>query len=155
MPSFVKSVLVDAPVEDVFRFHERPDAFQLLSPAFPPVRIIARTGAGIEMGTRVELQVGWLRWVAQHTVYEKNRLFTDEQVDGPFAKWIHRHEFEAVGGKTLLTDRIEYELRGGSLVNRLFGWTVTLGLRNMFAHRHRVTKQAISAAGIRSAAAST
>ena len=50
MPSFVKSVLVDAPVKDVFRFHDRPDAFPLLAPAFPPVRISGRTGTGIEGG---------------------------------------------------------------------------------------------------------
>ena len=82
-------------------------------------------------------------WVAQHTAYEKNRLFVDELIDGPFTKWIHRHHFEASDGKTLLTDRIEYELPGGLLANRLFGWIVMLGMRNMFAHRHRVTKEAV------------
>ncbi|MBM3738365.1 MAG: SRPBCC family protein [Acidobacteria bacterium] len=155
MPVFVKSLLVNAPVEDVFRFHERQDALRLLSPPFPPVRIVSRVGTAIEAGTRVELRVGWIRWVAQHTAYEKNRLFVDEQIDGPFTKWIHRHEFEAVGGKTLLTDRIEYSLPGGPLVNVLFGWIVLIGLRNMFAYRHRVTSQAISGAEIRSAGAST
>ncbi len=143
MAVFAKSVLIDAPVCDVFRFHERPDALALLSPAFPPVRMTGRTGSGIETGARVELRVGAFRWVAQHTTYEKNRLFVDEQIQGPFAKWVHRHEFEAVGNKTLLTDRIEYELPGGPLVNALFGWTVTLGLRNMFSHRHRVTREAV------------
>ena len=143
MPEFVKSVLIDAPVDDVFRFHERPDALTLLSPAFPPVRVISRTGQGVEQGTRVELQVGWIPWLAQHTAYEKNRLFVDEQIHGPFAKWTHRHEFEAVGGKTLLTDRIEYQLPGGSLVNLLFGSIVKLGLPRMFAYRHRVTKLAV------------
>ena len=103
--------------------------------------MIARTGEGIEAGSRVELRIGLFRWVAQHTKYEKNRLFVDEQIQGPFAKWIHRHEFEAAGSETRLTDRIDYELPGGSLVNLLFGWTVNLGLRNMFAHRHRVTRE--------------
>ena len=51
------------------------------------------------------------------------------------------HEFEPAGSKTRLTDRIEYELPGGALVNMLFGWIVTLGLRNMFVHRHRVTQE--------------
>ena len=143
MPVFVKSILIDAPVVDVFLFHERPDALALLSPAFPPVRMIARTGNGIEAGSRVELRVGLFRWVAQHTKYEKNRLFVDEQIQGPFAKWIHRHEFETAGSKTRLTDRIDYELPGGSLVNLLFGWTVNLGVRNMFAHRHRVTREVV------------
>ncbi|MDZ4796567.1 MAG: SRPBCC family protein [Bryobacteraceae bacterium] len=143
MPVFARSVLIDAPVHDVFRFHERPDALALLSPAFPPVRMTGRSGSGIEAGSRVELRVGPFRWVAQHTIYEKNRLFVDEQIRGPFAKWVHRHEFEAVGNQTRLTDRIEYELPGGWLVNALFGWTATLGLRNMFSHRHRVTREAV------------
>ena len=137
---FVKSVLIDAPVAAVFRFHEREDALALLTPPFPPVRLVSRKG-GIDNGARVELRVGVFRWVALHTAYEKDRLFVDEQIHGPFAKWVHRHEFEAAGLKTRLTDRVEYELPGGSLINRLFGWTVSLGLRNMFAHRHRVTRQ--------------
>lgn len=138
---FVRSVLIEAPVDDVFRFHEREDALTLLSPAFPPVRMVSRTG-GIDTGGRVELRVGFLRWVALHTGFERNRLFEDRQIEGPFAKWVHRHEFEAAGAnQTRLTDRIQYELPGGSLVNLLFGWTVSLGLRNMFAHRHQVTKQ--------------
>ena len=140
VPSFVKSVLIDAPVDEVFRFHEREDALSLLTPPFPPVRAISRTG-GILTGARVELRVGFTRWVAVHTGYEKDRFFEDEQVQGPFAKWVHRHEFETVGDQTRLTDRVYYELPGGALVNGMFGWAVSLGLRNMFAYRHRVTKK--------------
>jgi len=140
VPTFVESVLIDAPVDAVFLFHEREDALALLTPPFPPVRMISRTG-GIRTGARVELRVGLFRWVALHKAYEKDRLFVDEQIHGPLAKWVHRHEFEAAGAKTRLTDRIAYELPGGSLVNMLLGWTVSLGLRNMFAHRHRVTRE--------------
>jgi ligand-binding SRPBCC domain-containing protein len=85
--------------------------------------------------------VGPFRWVALHTAYEKDRLFVDEQVEGPFAKWIHRHEFAPEGSKTRLTDHVEYELPGGSLVNSALGWTVKPGLASMFAHRHRVTRR--------------
>ncbi len=138
MPSFVKSVVIDAPVEKVFAFHEREDALELLTPAFPPVRVISKTG-GIKKGARVELRVMGMRWLALHTAYEKNRLFVDEQIEGPFARWVHRHEFEDVGGRTRLTDRLEYELPGGALVNSLFGWAVKPGLAQMFRHRHKVT----------------
>jgi ligand-binding SRPBCC domain-containing protein len=140
MPLFVRSVVIEASVERVFAFHEREDALQLLSPAFPPVRLIRRSG-GIETGARVVLHVLIFRWVALHTVYQKNRLFVDEQLSGPFARWIHRHEFESFGNRTRLTDRIEYELPGGRLINRLFSWTVVPGLARMFAHRHRVTRK--------------
>jgi ligand-binding SRPBCC domain-containing protein len=140
MPTFLKSIVVDAPVERVFAFHEREDALQLLSPAFPPVRVIRRSG-GIEAGSTVELKIGPFRWIALHTAYEKNRLFADEQIEGPFAKWVHRHEFESVGKATRLTDRVEYRLPGGVWINRLLGWAVQFGLQRMFRHRHRITKR--------------
>lgn len=141
MPVFVLDVVIDAPVSKVFGFHERDDALALLSPAFPPVRVVKKTG-GIEAGARVELRVGGLvRWVALHTEYEKNRLFVDQQIEGPFRAWTHRHEFEPLGARTRLTDRVTYEVPGGSLVNALAALIITPGLRQMFRHRHRVTRQ--------------
>ena len=139
MPTFFKSVIVQAPIETVFAFHEREDALRLLSPAFPPVRVLQKTG-GIEPGSRVELKIGPFYWSALHTAYEKNRFFEDQQVRGPFAKWIHRHEFEPAGEATRLTDRIEFNLRGGVWINHLSRWAVQLGLRQMFRERHRRTK---------------
>ena len=134
MATFVRSVIIDAPVETVFAFHERPDALQLLSPPFPPVRIVRKTG-GIEAGARVEIRAGFLRWEALHTEYEKDRLFVDRQVRGPFEQWEHRHEFEDLGDTTRLTDRVNYQTRAG------FGWLVNLSLRALFRYRHRVTKR--------------
>lgn len=140
MPTFVRSVLIDAPVSTVFRFHEREDALSLLSPPFPPLRVVSRSG-GIKTGARVELRVGFIRWVAQHTAFEPDQLFVDQQVEGPFAHWIHRHEFEDVGIAARLTDRVEFVLPGGKWVNLALAWVVKLGLMQMFWYRHRVTKE--------------
>lgn len=142
MPTFVRSVVVQAPVADVFAFHERDDALPRLSPPFPPVRVVRREG-GIQPGARVDLRIGPIRWLALHTGYEKNRLFVDEQIEGPFASWVHRHEFEAVDAHTTrLTDRVTFSLPGGRLVNTLFGELAALALVPMFRHRHRATKAA-------------
>jgi ligand-binding SRPBCC domain-containing protein len=89
----------------------------------------------------VELKIGPFLWTAVHTAYEKNRLFADEQVQGPFAQWTHRHEFEALGDATRLTDRIEYRLKGGAFVNWALAWAVQLGLDQMFRARHQTTKR--------------
>lgn len=140
VPTFVRSVVVHAPVRIVFGFHEREDALPLLSPPFPPVRVVRRTG-GIEAGAQVELRVGPIRWVALHTAYEQDRVFVDEQVEGPFASWVHRHEFEDLGRRTRLTDRVEYRLPGGAIVNAAGRWFVDLGLAQMFRHRHAVTRR--------------
>jgi ligand-binding SRPBCC domain-containing protein len=140
MSEFVQSVEIAVSVEKVFKFHEREDALPLLTPSFPPVRLVAKT-PGIEKGTRVELKVGPFPWIALHTDFRRNALFVDEQIQGPFAEWIHRHEFESIGDHCRMTDRVRYRLPGGSLVNWLLRWPVELGLRQMFSHRHAVTKR--------------
>jgi ligand-binding SRPBCC domain-containing protein len=140
--TFIKSIIIDAPVGTVFAFHEREDALTLLTPGFPPVKLISKTGAGIETGTRIVLRVAFMKWIAVHTEYHRNELFIDVQVAGPFASWTHRHEFEEVGdGRTRLTDRIEYELPGGAIVTSCFGWAVNIGLGRVFNYRHRITRQ--------------
>ena len=142
MPVFVRSVLVAAPVAAVFAFHERDDALPRLSPPFPPVRVVTREG-GIRTGARVDLRIGPIRWRAAPTAYDPPRLFVDEQISGPFASWVHRHEFEAVDPcTTRLTDRVTFTLPGGPLVNALFGRLAALSLVPMFRHRHAATKAA-------------
>ncbi len=142
VPIFVKQVVVQAPVEAVFAFHERDDALALLSPPFPPLRVVSRQG-GIRTGARVDLRIGPVRWLAAHTDYRPNELFVDEQLAGPFASWVHRHEFEPLGlGTTRLTDRVTFELPGGAVVNALFGRLVAWSLIPMFRFRHRATRLA-------------
>lgn len=145
MPVFVRQLLVRAPVAQVFAFHEREDALPRLSPPFPPVRVVSREG-GIRPGARVDLRIGPIRWLALHTGYEKDRLFVDEQIEGPFASWVHRHEFEAVDAQTTrLTDHVTFTLPGGPTVNAFFGRLVAFSLVPMFRHRHRATKAACEA----------
>lgn len=142
MPTLVRSVVVHAPVAAVFAFHERDDALPRLSPPFPPVRVVSRDG-GIHRGAVVDLRVGPFRWLAAHTVYDPPRLFVDEQVRGPFASWVHRHEFEAIDAVTTrLTDRVTFALPGGAVVNALFGRLVALSLVPMFRFRHAATRAA-------------
>ncbi len=142
MPRFVRQLVVNAPVEAVFAFHERDDALALLSPPFPPLRVVSRQG-GIRTGARVDLRIGPIRWLAAHTDYRPNELFVDEQLAGPFASWVHRHEFEPLDAATTrLTDRVTFELPGGPVVNALFGPLVAWSLIPMFRFRHRATRLA-------------
>lgn len=140
MPLFEQQKVIAAPVDVVFGFHERPDALERLSPPFPPLTVLHKSG-GILTGAEVHLRIGPIRWDARHTAYEKNRLFVDEMVRGPFARWIHRHEFLEQGAHTRLVDRIDFALPGGRLLNWLAAPFVRIGLRQMFTHRHAVTKR--------------
>jgi ligand-binding SRPBCC domain-containing protein len=147
MLNFKRSTLIDAPVEVVWGFHERPDILDLLAPPWQPIQVVRREG-GLEVGAISEFRifVGLipLRWLAVHVEYEKYRLFTDKQQEGPFEHWIHRHQFAAEDGKTRLTDEIEFALPGGSLTESLFGWLVIAQLEQLFSYRHEVTQRECS-----------
>jgi ligand-binding SRPBCC domain-containing protein len=144
MLRFEYSSVIAAPVERVFAFHQRPDALELLTPPRPRVEVVRRTG-GILPGALVELRIhqGPFRvtWLAEHGEYIPNRLFTDFQTKGPFRVWRHRHQFEAAGDATRLTDSIEFSLPLAPLSDWLGGWLARIQLRHMFEYRHRVTRQ--------------
>ncbi|NUQ74265.1 MAG: SRPBCC family protein [Polyangiaceae bacterium] len=146
MPIFEKRTRIEAPPDEVFAFHELPDALERLTPPFESVRVLEKT-RGIKTGARVVLltKIGPInaRWVAEHTAYEQGRMFKDRQVKGPFAKWEHTHLFEPDGeGGTWLIDRVEYELPLGALGRLFGGGFARRKLERMFEFRHRVTKEA-------------
>lgn len=144
MLHFEWSSFISAPVEEVFAFHERSDALELLTPPSERVTVIRRDGS-IKAGSVVELKVGLgpfsTRWIAEHTVYEKDRLFIDEQRSGPFAFWRHQHRFLPEDDGTRLVDSIDFALYGGPVAEKLAGWLIVRRLRAMFTYRHDKTRQ--------------
>lgn len=137
--TFRKRTPMPAGVDELWAWHERPGAFERLNPPFDPVKVVERSG-GLEVGARTVIDMKLGRWVAQHTAFERGRLFRDEQVSGPFAKWVHTHRFEAVAdGTSMLDDEVEYALPMGVL-GRTFGGIATSTLERMFAYRHAVTR---------------
>ena len=114
MPEFRSRIELDYPVEQVFAYHTRPGAFDRLSPPWEGVRVLRKKG-GIEPGSEVLLELrkgpARLRWALEHTQYEENRLFVDEQQgsEGPVASWRHEHRFEPLGpARCALTDVVTY-----------------------------------------------
>ncbi|MEQ8468047.1 SRPBCC family protein [Coleofasciculus sp. E1-EBD-02] len=150
MLHYRKSTLIDAPVEVVWNFHERLDILERLTPPWQPVQVVRREGGlGVGAISEFRLFVGPipLRWVAIHTECEPYSIFTDKQKEGPMAYWVHRHQFSPEAGKTRLTDRIEYGLPGGWLVERLLGWWVDAQLEQLFSYRYQVTQTECSRIG--------
>jgi len=128
------------PPDHVFAWHMRPGAFRRLTPPWMQVREIEREGE-IHDGGRVLLGIrqgpAELKWEAKHTAFEEGRLFRDEQVSGPFGKWIHSHRFqEAEDGGCLMEDEVEWAAPLGS-AGKIFGEPfIEKELERMFAFRH-------------------
>jgi uncharacterized protein (TIGR01777 family) len=113
MPRFRRETLLPFAVDEVFAWHARPGAFERLTPPWSVVRVRARSGT-IRDGDQLEFDFerGPLRfsWRFRHRDYDEGRGFTDEQVTGPFQRWVHSHRFEGEGRDgTRLIDEIEWE----------------------------------------------
>ncbi len=141
---FVQRSHLPFPADRVFDWHARPGALERLTPPFAPVRVVERSGRGIEPGARIVLRIpvgpAGVTWVAEHRALEPGRLFRDVQVRGPFARWDHTHRFVPEGPHaSILEDRVLYALPGGAVVNAVGAPVVHGMLTGMFGYRHRVT----------------
>ncbi|MEZ4414489.1 MAG: TIGR01777 family oxidoreductase [Gemmatimonadota bacterium] len=145
----LETLLPFAP-EAVFGWHLRPGAFERLTPPWADVKVLERRG-GISDGGEVLLRVSRgpvsVNWRVRHTAFEQNRLFRDEQVDGPFAHWSHGHYFEGVDGHTRYSDEVEWDLPAGPLLKFVGGVAAARReLDRMFRFRHRRLQDDLSMA---------
>ena len=142
--SYAAEIDLPVSVEDAFAYHERPGALNRLIPPWESVSI-ERSDRSLAPGNQVVLVTKIagvpVRWVAEHTRYDPPNLFEDRQLSGPFAKWIHRHEFSSTGEESSrLRDSILYRLPMGPLGD-FFGRNKALRtIEAMFAYRHRTTR---------------
>ena len=141
------------PREEIFRFFSDARNLQRITPEFlhfhvlTPEPIEMRRGALIDY--RLKLRGVPLRWRSEITSWEPPRRFSDIQVRGPYAEWVHTHGFEEEDGGTLVTDVVCYRLRGPrfltEIINRVL---VAPDSIRIFEFRHRALEQIFDAKGL-------
>jgi ligand-binding SRPBCC domain-containing protein len=122
---------------DVFGFFAEAGNLQAITPAWLRFEVLTpavemRRGAVIDY--RLRLRGIPLRWQSEITSWDPPFEFVDEQRRGPYRLWRHLHTFEASEEGTLASDRVEYAVLGGRIVNRLI---VAHDLRQIFTWRSR------------------
>ena len=141
MPTYHHRTELDHTAEELFRWHTRPGAFERLMPPWADVRVLERKG-GIRDGGTVLLQLrrgpARISWHLEHTGYEEGRAFRDEQLSGPFKRWIHTHRFIPVaGGSSIVENEISWDPPLGSLGRLVSSFFRQGELDRMFAYRGR------------------
>jgi len=156
MTTYRRETRVEAPIDDVWAFHSTTDGLESLTPGFMNLEIERVTGPDgedapdiLEAGSRLELSVRPFgigpRQRMVSVIVDRERtdgaaMFRDIMESGPFPEWEHTHRFFADGDATILSDRVEYRLPGGSL-GRAVSPLGRLGLEPMFRGRHRTTRE--------------
>jgi uncharacterized protein (TIGR01777 family) len=109
------SSVVNAPVAEVFAWHERPGALPRLLPPWQPLKVVQEASSLVD-GQAVLQLPGRVRWVAQHSDDDPPRRFVDELVSLPL-HWRHTHSFEAIGDTaTRVIDRVDTPVPGSFLL---------------------------------------
>jgi len=134
---------VRAPMAVVADFHAQSASMGAITP--PPIvvtvhRAPVRLADGDEMDFTLWLGPLPVHWIAQ--IEDAGPVgFTDRQVCGPFAKWIHCHRFVVVDESvTEVLDEIELNLRP-HWVWGLVGLGMWLSLPLLFAYRGWKTRR--------------
>ncbi len=155
--AFTKESFLSASPQEVFAFHERLDAFSLLTPADHAVEVGSTVSTLRPSDERARFTVSFLflkfAFEMAHTVYEPPELFVDEQRKGLFTFWRHEHRFlpgaEAADPACLLRDQIAF----GHPLLFAFAPFVLHRLKSLFEYRHRKTREAVMADRRRSSGA--
>ncbi len=135
-----RTTRLDVPVSTAFDWHARPGALERLIPPWEPAEVVERGGGLTDGGyavLRIRVGPAWVRWVARHRDFIRGEQFVDEQVVGPFARWVHTHRFEPDGDAACrITDRIDYLAPFGPAGVAAQALFVRRKLARMLGYRH-------------------
>lgn len=80
-------------------------------------------------------------WLSRRRDNTTGRRLIDEQVRGPFRRWIHTSSFERIDDqRSRLRDFVRYDLPAASLGRALAGRNLPAALRRLFIWRHLRTR---------------
>ncbi len=156
MATYRRRTRIRAPLAEVWAFHSTTDGLEALTPGWMGLEIESIHGPNSEPdppelleGTEITMaskpfgvmpKTGWISRIVERREGDGYCMFRDDMLGGPFALWIHTHEFYGDGDETVLIDTVEYELPVGQ-ARRVVDPAAVLGFEPMFRYRHRRTKE--------------
>ncbi len=131
-------IRIPLPREDVFPFFCDASNLERITPdelhfeiVTPPVEM--KEGARIRY--RLKLWGVPFHWETIIRRWEPPFRFVDEQVSGPYRRWVHRHELVETPDGTMIYDHVDYELPLAPLGD-LFHPLLRRQLARIFRYRH-------------------
>ncbi len=144
-----RTQIIERSLTDTFSFFS--DAFNLekITPEFLRFKILTPRPLAMRAGTVIEYSLSLFgipfKWKTLIEQWEPGVKFVDRQLKGPYALWVHTHSFEAVGAdRTLMKDRVEYQLPLGILGEVAHTLFVRKTLQKIFTHRAEITARLLT-----------
>ena len=136
MPTFSTEQWLPRPLEEIFPFFSDARNLGLLTPPWLQFKVVTKgpivMGAGTLIDYRIRFRGIPLWWRTRILEWNPPFRFRDDQLRGPFRRWVHTHTFVSKDGGTLCKDDLEYAVWGGALPDRFF---VRPDVERIFAFR--------------------
>ncbi len=134
------------PIHEAWAFFSDPRNLSKITPASLDFRIISTVPQVVHEGLTIEYRVRPLfgipmTWVSLIKEIQAPYQFVDEQIQGPYAFWHHRHTFQEVQGGVIAADYVRYRLPAGILSDWLNAMIVAKQLKQIFDYRQEVLTQ--------------
>ena len=128
-------------IDEAFAFFANAENLERITPPELAFRILTPTPVIIREGTIIDYRLRLFgvpfHWRTRIVEWQPQQHFIDEQILGPYTSWRHRHTFAECETGTEMTDRVEYAVPGGALVQR---WLVGRDVERIFAFRRAALK---------------
>ena len=137
-----RRVWIPRPRAVVFELFADPRNLERIQPAWARPRWLTPPPARLAAGAVLDFRVARLpgRWRVIVREFDAPYRFVDAQLNGPFARWEHRHRFtegaEGEGG-TWVEDRVTYQLPLGPLGRLAHRLGASGRVRALFEYRDR------------------
>ena len=135
-------------LDKVFNFFSDEKNLEKITPPHLNFKVLKKSTDQIQSGTLIDYKLklhGFpLSWQSKINEFNEQKSFVDEQVKGPYDKWVHRHEFVPLDNGTLMSDRVVYKVPLGFLGRIFAGAFVRRDLKTIFNYRKKVISELLA-----------
>jgi len=134
-------IRIPLPPAEVFPFFGDATNLERITPEELQFRILNPLPLEMEEGARIHYRLKlWgipFEWETEIRCWEPPFRFVDEQISGPYRRWVHRHELVETPDGTVVYDHVDYEMPLSPL-SELFHPLLRRQLSRIFRYRHSV-----------------
>jgi len=102
------------PRKDAFSFFADAGNLARITPPELRFRFVTELPIDMREGALIEYRLSLFGvpfgWQTRISRWEPDEAFVDEQVRGPYRRWVHSHFFTEQGDETLMVDEVEWAL---------------------------------------------